>query len=68
VRGKNCVLACYNMVIPYLCPEMPQKQKDALAYAVKMPLVYTNVQIKNWLALRSWGSARFMLQARISAM
>ncbi|MGA3103781.1 MAG: FAD/NAD(P)-binding protein [Terriglobales bacterium] len=55
VRGKNCVLACYNMVIPYLCPEMPQKQKDALAYAVKMPLVYTNVQIKNWRAFQKLG-------------
>jgi spermidine dehydrogenase len=54
-RGKNCVLACYNMVIPYLCPEMPQKQKDALAYAVKMPLVYTNVQIKNWRAFEKLG-------------
>jgi spermidine dehydrogenase len=55
VRGKNCVLACYNMVIPYLCPEMPQKQKDALAYGVKMPLVYTNVQIKNWRAFQKLG-------------
>jgi spermidine dehydrogenase len=54
-RGKNCVLACYNMVIPYLCPEMSQKQKDALAYAVKMPLVYTNVQIKNWRAFEKLG-------------
>ncbi len=27
VRGKNCVLACYNMMIPYICPELPEKQK-----------------------------------------
>jgi spermidine dehydrogenase len=47
VRGAHCVLACWNMVIPYLCPEMPEKQKEALAYGVKVPLVYTNVQLRN---------------------
>ena len=50
VKAMHCVLACYNMVIPYLCPEMSDTQKDALAYAVKIPLVYTNVQIANWKA------------------
>jgi spermidine dehydrogenase len=54
-RGANCVLACYNMVIPFLCPEMPVKQKDALAYCVKMPFVYTNVQISNWKAFQKLG-------------
>jgi spermidine dehydrogenase len=47
VRAARCVLACWNVVIPYLCPEMPQAQKDGLAYGVKVPLVYTNVQIRN---------------------
>jgi spermidine dehydrogenase len=55
VRAPYCVLACYNMAIPYMCPEMPDKQKEALAYAVKIPLVYTNVQIKNWKAFRKLG-------------
>jgi spermidine dehydrogenase len=55
VRGASCVLACYNMVIPYLCPEMSDQQKEALAYAVKIPLVYTNVQIKNWKAFQRLG-------------
>ncbi|HET6180427.1 MAG TPA: NAD(P)-binding protein [Candidatus Sulfotelmatobacter sp.] len=55
VRAASCVLACYNMVIPYLCPEMSVKQKEALAYAVKIPLVYTNVQIKNWKAFQKLG-------------
>jgi spermidine dehydrogenase len=55
VRASNCVLACYNCVVPYLCPEMSQKQKDALAYAVKQPLVYTNVQIRNWTAFQKLG-------------
>jgi len=55
VRAGACVLACYNMVIPYLCPEMADEQKEALAYAVKIPLVYTNVQIKNWKAFQKLG-------------
>src|SRR6201999_4351621 len=48
VRAKNCVLACYNMMIPYLCPELPDKQKEAMAYLVKTPLVYTHVALRNW--------------------
>ena len=55
VRGKACILACWNMVIPYMCPEMPQKQKEALAYGVKVPLVYTNVLIRNWEAFKKLG-------------
>jgi spermidine dehydrogenase len=55
VRGDTCILACYNMIVPYLCPEMPEKQKESLAYAVKQPLVYTNVQIRNWTAFQKLG-------------
>jgi len=51
VEGKKCILACWNMVIPYLCPEMPEAQKQGLAYNIKVPLVYTNVQLRNWQAL-----------------
>ncbi len=51
VEGKACILACWNMLIPYICPEMPEAQKEGLAYNVKVPLVYTNVQIRNWTAL-----------------
>jgi spermidine dehydrogenase len=47
VRGAACVLACWNMIIPYLCPEMSSQQKGALGYGVKIPLVYTNVQLRN---------------------
>ena len=48
VQGAACILACWNTVIPYMCPEMSDAQKEALAYNVKVPLVYTNVQLKNW--------------------
>jgi spermidine dehydrogenase len=55
VQAKNCVMACYNMMIPYLCPDLPQKQKDALHYLVKTPLVYTHVAIQNWTAFQKLG-------------
>jgi spermidine dehydrogenase len=48
VQGKQCVLACYNMIIPYLMPELPDAQRAALAESVKAPLVYVNVVIRNW--------------------
>ncbi|MEZ5759078.1 MAG: FAD/NAD(P)-binding protein [Emcibacteraceae bacterium] len=48
VRGKKCIMACYNMAIPFICPEMSEKQKENLAFNVKVPLVYTKVLINNW--------------------
>jgi spermidine dehydrogenase len=48
VTGKHCVLACYNGMIPYICPEVPAEQSKALSYLVKMPLVYTHVALRNW--------------------
>jgi spermidine dehydrogenase len=49
-QANHCILACWNMVIPYLCPEMPEAQKEGLAYNVKVPLVYANAQLRNWSA------------------
>ncbi|PWU07271.1 MAG: hypothetical protein C5B51_10410 [Terriglobia bacterium] len=57
VRARGCVLACWNMFIPYLAPELPKAQKDALAYAVKGPLVYTSVGVKDWTAWKKLGIA-----------
>jgi spermidine dehydrogenase len=56
-RASACVLACYNMIIPHLCPELPQKQKEALGMGVKAPLVYANAQLRNWQALQNLGVA-----------
>lgn len=55
VRASHCVLACYNGMVPYLCPELPEPQKEALAYLVKAPLVYSLVAIKNWTAFQKLG-------------
>jgi spermidine dehydrogenase len=55
VQAKNCVLACYNGMIPYICPTLPQKQKEALSYLVKTPLVYTHVALRNWTSFEKLG-------------
>jgi len=55
VRAKHCVLACYNSVIPALCPEMPRKQREALAIPVKSPILYTTVALNNWHAWKNLG-------------
>jgi len=58
VRAAHCVLACYNSVIPYLCPELPREQRQALSLSLKAPLVYTNVLLRNWTAFRQLGVRR----------
>jgi spermidine dehydrogenase len=55
VRARNCVLACYNVMIPYLCPELPAAQKAALHSLVKVPLVYTSVALRNWESFQKLG-------------
>ena len=55
VRAKSCVLACWNMMIPFLCPELPDRQKEALHYLVKVPLVYGTVGIRNWTSFQKLG-------------
>jgi spermidine dehydrogenase len=55
LRAKNCIMACYNMMIPYLCPEMPDKQKEGLHYLVKTPLIYTSVALRNWQSFKKLG-------------
>lgn len=48
VRTARCIMACYNMAIPYLIPDLPEAQKKGLAYGVKVPLTYTKVLVPNW--------------------
>ena len=55
VRAAYCVMACWNGVIPHIVPELPAAQKEALRYGVKVPLVYTNVALRNWRALEKLG-------------
>ncbi len=58
VRARSCILACYNMMIPYLCPQLPDQQKEALKYSVKVPLIYASVALRNWTAFQKLGVAQ----------
>ena len=58
VKARSVILACWHSIIPYLCPELPAAQKTALAYAIKVPLVYTNVLVRSWKAFQKLGVQR----------
>ncbi len=58
VRAKACILASWNMMIPYLCPEMPAAQKVALHSLIKTPLVYASVALRDWKSWRKLGVSR----------
>ncbi len=55
VRARAVVMACFNAIVPYLCPELPQEQKAALHMAVRKPLVLINVALRNWRAFQKLG-------------
>ena len=55
VRAKGVVMANWNMTIPYIAPELPAKQKEALLYGVKVPLCYIAIEIANWTAFKKMG-------------
>lgn len=55
-KAKNSILACWHVVVPYICEDLPSKQKEALASAQKVPLLYTNVALKNWTAFQKVGA------------
>ena len=55
VSARHCVLACNHSMIPYLCPDLPEAQKEAQRYQVKVPLVITNVLIRSGDAMEQLG-------------
>ena len=58
VRAGHCVLACYNRIIPHLCPELPESQKESLKYAVKTPFAMANVLLRSGAAVNASGAAQ----------
>ena len=55
VKGKGVVMACYNMMIPHIVPNLPKEQDAALRLQVKSPLQYTSVGLRNWRAIKEIG-------------
>jgi spermidine dehydrogenase len=52
VKAKGVVMACYNMMIPHIVSDLPEKQAAALRLQSKSPLQYTSVGLKNWRAMK----------------
>lgn len=50
VTANHVVLACWHRVIPYLTDEVGPDQALAMQDQQKVPLIYTNVQLRNWQA------------------
>ncbi|MFT7562961.1 MAG: spermidine dehydrogenase, partial [Bacteroidia bacterium] len=65
VRSRHCVLACYHVMIPHICPEMPEAQKEAQRYQVKRPLLLTNVLLRNSKAADKLGISGAYCPGRI---
>lgn len=55
VKGANVILACMNNVIPSICPEFPEPQKEALHKAVRCANLSVNVLLRNWRAFEKAG-------------
>jgi spermidine dehydrogenase len=55
-KAKNVILACWHVMIPYICDEISDAQKEALASAQKVPLLYTNVALRNWTSFQKVGA------------
>ena len=55
ITANHCVLACYNNLIPALCPEMSDAQKSGLGYGVRIPFVYANILLENGRAFSELG-------------
>lgn len=55
IKSRATIMACYNMMIPYIVPALPEVQKEALRHNVKLPLVYTKVALNNWKAFKKSG-------------
>jgi spermidine dehydrogenase len=57
VQAAHCILACWHVVIPHICEQLTDSQKQALSSAAKVPLLYTNVAIRNWKAFEKLGAS-----------
>jgi spermidine dehydrogenase len=55
VRGRHVIMACYNAIVPYIVPEVPAGQREAIGQAQKTPLVYVSIAVRNWQAMAELG-------------
>lgn len=65
IKGKGVVLACYNMMIPHIVPDLPDDQDAALRALSKVSLQYTTVGMKNWRGVKEAGIGLAMCPGNI---
>jgi len=65
VKSKGVVMACYNMMIPHIVPNLPEDQDAALRRLSKVPLQYTTVGVTNWRAMKEMGIGMAMCPGNI---
>lgn len=58
VTADKVIWAGYHAVLPHICDDIPKEQADAMSSAVRAPLVYTSVAIRNWRSLVKLGLRR----------
>ena len=49
--ASHVIYSGYSAMLPYICPELGEVQRKAVADQVKAPLIYVNVALRSW---RSW--------------
>jgi spermidine dehydrogenase len=47
----HVIYAGYSAMLPYICADLSEEQRKAVADQVKAPLIYINVALRSW---RSW--------------
>jgi spermidine dehydrogenase len=67
VTARNTVMACWNNILPFIMPEMPASQKEALAYPQKTPLGYINVALNSQKAFFEAGVASIYSPGALAA-
>ena len=55
-------------MIPFLCPALPEPQKEALRYGEKTPLFTSNVLLRNGTPIDSLGAGAFYAPGRLHSM
>ncbi|MGN9837750.1 FAD-dependent oxidoreductase [Nonomuraea sp. H19] len=47
VEAGAVILACWSAVVPYLVPDLPHYQREALSAAVRVPLLHATVRLRD---------------------
>lgn len=58
VGAGSVILACQGAMVPYLVPELPERRREALRRAVRLPLLDAAVRVRDRGAWRRLGVSR----------